>query len=357
MWLDSPWMLPAGGLIIGFIMGFTARRLNFCTLSSLERHWYANDSVALRMWILAIAVAIASTQLLQFFDVIDLGESFILRPSFNLPAAITGGVMFGIGMALTGTCGFGALVRLGSGSLRSLVVVVAIGLAALTTQRGILGYFREAYIEPLSINLSWAGSQSMAAIASSILGINANYLIATLIVSALLYWTFRSHEFRRSYRFITAGIIIGLCVTAGWLITYIMQQRTFDVVTLESASFVLPTGTLIMHLLAVYTSIPGYVVCLAPGVVVGAALSASLTKDVRWEACDDASEFGRHLIGAMLMGIGGVLAGGCTIGQGISASSTLAISAPVVFFSIMLGARMGLSWLLEGSAIGFIRGR
>ena len=355
MAFESAWLVPIGGLAVGCVMGFTARRFNFCTLSSLERYWYANDSRGLRTWVLAIVTALLASQLMLLAGLVNLDTSFYLRPSLNLPGAIGGGILFGIGMALTGTCGFGALVRLGSGSLRSLVVVVALGLAALTTQRGLLGQFRQAYIEPLSLDLSWAGSQSLSAIISSVFGFNAHVLVVTLVATALLYWIFRDEQFRRAKGHVLAGVTIGLCVAAGWFITYTMQLRVFEVIALEAGSFVLPPGTLIMHLLSVITSIPDYTVGLVLGVIAGAAISASYTHDVRWEACDDAREFGRHLVGAFLMGVGGVLAAGCTIGQGVSAASTLAISAPIVFFSIMLGARLGLSWLVEGSATAFIR--
>ena len=355
MSVDATWLVPLGGLLVGTVMGFTARRSNFCTLSSLERHWYANDSNGLRTWVLAIAVAIAFTQVLLFSGALNLDESFYLRTNLNLPAAIGGGILFGIGMALTGTCGFGALVRLGSGSLRSLVVVVALGLAALTAQRGVLGHLRQQYIEPLSLDLSWAGSQSLGSIVSAVLGTNVQTVVGVSVVMILLFWVFASAHFRQSRGHILAGTIIGLCVTTGWVITYSMQQRVFEPVALEAGSFVLPPGTLIMHLLSVNISIPDYTIGLLLGVVAGAAISASHTHDVHWEACDDAREFGRHLAGAFLMGVGGVLAAGCTIGQGVSAASTLAVSAPIVFFSIMLGARMGLSWLLEGSALAFTR--
>ena len=355
MAFDSAWVVPFCGLFVGCVMGFVARRYNFCTLSSLERHWYANDSVGLRTWVLAIATALLATQLMLLAGLIDLDSSFYLRTNLNLPGVIGGGILFGLGMALTGTCGFGALIRLGSGSLRSLVVVVALGLAALTTQRGLLGQFRQAYIEPLSFDLSWAGSQSLSDLISSVVGFNAHVPVLTLVVASLLYWVFRDAQFRRAKTSVLAGAVIGLCVAVGWFITYAMQQRAFEVIALEAGSFVLPPGSLIMHLLSVNSSIPDYTIGLLLGVVAGAAISASYTRGVRWEACDDAREFGRHLAGAFFMGVGGVLAAGCTIGQGVSAASTLAISAPIVFFSILLGARIGLSWLVEGSGIAFIR--
>lgn len=352
---DAAWIVPIGGMAVGTIMGFVARRYNFCTLSSLERHWYANDSIGLRTWVLAIAVAILATQLMVFTQLVNLDESFYLRTDFNLLGAIGGGILFGLGMALTGTCGFGALVRLGSGSLRSLVVIVALGLAALTMQRGILGQFRQAYIEPLSVDLSWVGNQSLGSIISAALGFDARIPVACVLIASLLFWVFKDHRFRNAGGHILAGVVIGLCVATGWLITYRSAQHVFEVISLEAGSFVLPPGNLILHIISVNTSIPDYTIGLILGVVAGAAISASCSKEMHWEACDDAREFGRHLAGAFFMGAGGVLAAGCTIGQGVSAASTLAISAPIVFFSIMLGARIGLSWLLEGSGAAFIR--
>lgn len=355
MFAYSSWLVPFFGVVIGAIMGFIARRFNFCTLSSLERYWYANDSIGLRTWILAIAVAMASTQGMLAIGLINLDESFYLRNYLNLPGAIGGGLLFGLGMALTGTCGFGALVRVGSGSLRSLVVVVGIGLAALTTQRGAFTELRQTYLEPLSLDLAWSRSQSMGDIVSAILGIDVRVFVIGTVVSALGYWVFRAHNNRLGYRHTLVGVTIGLCVAAGWLITYTMQQQVFEVVPLEAGSFVLPPGNLIMHLISSQTGVPNYTTGLTLGVVIGAAISACQTRDLRWEACDDARELGRHLLGAFLMGTGGVLAVGCTIGQGVSAASTLAISAPITLLSIMLGARMGLSWLMEGSLLSFIR--
>jgi len=123
------------------------------------------------------------------------------------------------------------------------------------------------------------------------------------------------------------------------------------VIQLEAGSFVLPPGEIIFSLIAVTGRIPDYGMGLVVGVVLGASLVAALRGDMRWEACDDARELNRHLLGAFLMGTGGVLAGGCTIGQGVSAASTLALSAPIVFISILIGARIGLRFLVEGSSI------
>lgn len=347
--IESPWALPLAGLMIGMIMGAVARWNHFCTLSALERHWYAADSTGLRTWVLAGAVAMLSTQLLVALDIIDISDSFYLNSTLALFGAVIGGILFGIGMALVGTCGFGALVRLGGGSMRSLIIVIAIGLAALTAQRGLIGRFRLSWLEPLSIDLGKADSQSIAAIVESLAGVQAQLPLAVIFSACLFYWVFSSSDFRANRRAVFSGTMIGLCVCAGWLATYYLSTVLYRQVQIESASFVMPPGELVLSLIAVTGTVPDYGVGLVVGVVFGAALAAKLSNDVRWEACDDARELSRHLLGAFLMGTGGVLAAGCTVGQGISSLSTMALSAPIVFVSICIGARIGLRYLIEGS--------
>ena len=137
--------------------------------------------------------------------------------------------------------------------------------------------------------------------------------------------------------------------TFGWIVTSYFARNSFDTVQIELASFVAPVGDTILQFVAFTGIAPDYGVGLVIGTVVGSALAARSADNVRWEACDDAREFSRHIFGAALMGCGGILAIGCTIGQGISAASLLSASVPVTMFSIVFGARMGLSFLLEGS--------
>lgn len=354
--MESAWLLPGSGLLVGIVLGMVARHYRFCTLTSLERYWYARDSTGLRAWVLSAAVAVALTQGMIWLELIDVKDSFYLNPRLSLLGIVAGGVMFGIGMAFVGTCGFGALVRLGGGSLQSLVTIVTIGLAALSTQRGIIAVVREQWVEPLAFNLTSIGSQSLPEVVAYWFG-DALYwpsVIACLLV--LLYWVFKESGFRGSGSAIKGGVLIGVCISLGWLCTSQLSHYLFIPVQLESASFVLPPGQTILALISGNHGIPDYGVGLVVGVVLGALLVALRQRDAHWEACDDARELRRHLGGAVLMGSGGVLAAGCTIGQGVSAFSVLALSAPIVFLSILFGARIGLSWLLEGSPFGWLRG-
>ena len=345
-------LLPASGLLAGTLLGYVARKNYFCTMSALEQHWYANNSHGLRTWVWAATFAIFLTQASVVSGYFDPTESFYLAPDFGWLGAIIGGLCFGFGMALVGTCGYGALVRLGGGSLKSLMAVLIIGLAALSTQRGLLAFGRTHVADQGQISFSSSGDQSIPSILSGIAGFDTSVSVSVLIILAMAFWIFKDAEYRSNRAGILTGIIIGFFVSAGWWITSYFRSASFDPVQVESASFVAPISDTIMQF-GIATGIgPDYGVGMVVGVVLGAALAARSADDVRWEACDDARELSRHIAGAALMGFGGVLSLGCTIGQGISAASLLAISVPVTMASILFGARMVLAWLLEGSIKG-----
>ncbi|MHA6688135.1 YeeE/YedE family protein [Mesorhizobium sp. A556] len=345
----SSWFLPLAGLLAGTCMGFVARWQHFCTMSALERHWHAGDSSGVRTWVLAAAVALVATQALQLAGLADTHASFYLSPNLAWTGAIIGGLGFGFGMALAGTCGFGALVRLGGGSLRSLVVLAVLGLSALSAQRGLVAQGRVEIVDRLAADLSFAGDQSLGAILSSLAGVDMRLAVAAVVAAAMLAWVFAARSYRARSGLIATGTAIGLVVAFGWLATTLASRHSFAPVQIESASFVAPVGDSILQIITFTGVLPDYGVGLVAGVILGAALCAWRRRDIRWEACDDARELGRHLVGGFLMGAGGIFAMGCTIGQGISAVSVLAISAPLAMASIVLGARMGLAYLLEGS--------
>lgn len=347
--LDPIVALPLLGVISGICLGYIARINRFCTLSALERFWYAGDGTGLRTWILAAAIAMIASQALQLFGLVDLRESFYLSDQFGLTGAIGGGIMFGLGMALVGTCGFGAVVRLGGGSLRSLVVLIVLGLAALSAQRGLAGQLRIPLVDNLALDLSFAGDQSLTSLVSVPFGVDLTLVVVSLVAVTMLVWIFKDAAYRRNLTQIATGTIIGLAIAFGWLATAWASRNAFEPVQIEAGSYVVPVGDTIMQLVTYTGTLPDYGVGLIAGTLLGAMIGAWRKKDARWEACDDARELGRHLLGATLMGVGGVFAMGCTVGQAITGFSTLAISAPIVFLSIAFGAKLGLAWLIEGS--------
>ncbi|SON57439.1 putative inner membrane protein [Hartmannibacter diazotrophicus] len=347
----SEWFPPIAGLMAGLVMGYAARRHHFCTLAALERHWYAGDNAGVRTWVLAAATALCLSQILQAFGLANLDASIYLANRFAWTGAIIGGLAFGFGMALVGTCGFGALVRLGGGSLRSLVVLLVLGLSALAAQRGLIALGRLQVVDNLAADMSFVGNQSLGSILSTIAGHDIRTGVAAVVTIALMAWIFRDAAYRKDWPRIATGTTIGAAVAFGWLVTTLAARHSMDPVQIESASFVVPVADAILQIVTYTGVLPDYGVGLVVGVGVGAAICARRQRDVRWEACDDARELSRHLVGGFLMGTGGVFAMGCTIGQGVSAFSTMAISAPLALASIALGARIGLAYLLEGTPL------
>ena len=348
-------ILPFLGVGAGLVLGFCARVNRFCTLSALERFWYAGDASGLRTWALAAATAMAFTQGLVWVGVVDIGQSFYLQPSLPLTGAILGGLMFGFGMALVGTCGFGAIIRLGGGSLRALVVLIALGLCAMAVQRGVLAQLRVPVIDNLAIDLSSFPDQAVSTLISSGLGFDMKPGVVLIILACLLFWIFRDRDFRNKRLNILTGFIVGAVISFGWFATSWVSREAFVPIQIEAGAFVVPIADTVLQVITYTGTLPDYGVGLMIGTLAGAAGGAFWQRDIRWEACDDARELSRHLGGAALMGVGGVISMGCTIGQGISAFSTLAVSAPIVMIAIAIGARFGLAYLIEGSIFAALR--
>ena len=351
----TTYLLPFTGLVSGLVLGFVARKNFFCTLSSLEQYWYANNSTGVRTWALAATIAIIFTQTAVYFEYFEPTESFYLTPNFGWLGAIFGGLAFGLGMALVGTCGYGALVRLGGGSLKSLMAVLVLALTALSAQRGLLAYGRTEINTLGQLDFSDAGDQSIPTLVSHFVGTDITLPVTALIVALLLVWIFRDREYRTDPKAIFTGTVVGGVVSTGWIATSYFSEESFDPIQVESASFVAPISDTLLQFGIVTGAGPDYGVGMVIGVIVGSAIAAMLSDNVRWEACDDARELSRHILGAALMGFGGVLALGCTIGQGVSAASLLAVSVPVTMGSILIGAKIGLAWLVEGSAMSAFR--
>ncbi|MGJ8528096.1 YeeE/YedE family protein [Maritalea sp.] len=340
--------LPLAGIAVGVLLGYVARVNVFCTLSAFEKAWYSGDTGGLRTWGLAALVAAIITQIAISTGTLNLSSSFYLTTDFAVGAYIIGGVFFGLGMALVGTCGFGALIRLGGGSLKGFVAFLVIGITALATARGTLSPVRIFIEQNSSIDLSFAADQSIPSLVASVLGSWAQLPTMIILLAAVAFWVFKSKEFRHNKSGLLTGTIVGGVIASGWWITSYFQQISFAPVQLESASFVLPLGDGILQFIANTGVGPDYGVGLVFGTILGAAIGAIKQHSVRWEACDDARELGRHIAGAAFMGFGGILALGCTIGQGLSAASLLTVSAPIVFLCVALGARIGLAYLLGG---------
>ncbi|PPD29356.1 MAG: hypothetical protein CTY20_06780 [Hyphomicrobium sp.] len=341
-------ILLLGGLACGILAGAAAQSGRLCTMGAIEDAIVARDHRAAKAWALAAAVALLGTQTLQWFGVLDLRESIFLAPQFDWLAALAGGILFGFGMALAGTCSFGLLVRSGRGDLRAMVVAAIIGIAAFAFTAGALQPVRSLVAGHFAIDLEAWGGASLETAITQTLGPGWSMAAAALIAIALALPALLDRRVRRRLRLLVAALGLGLAVIAGWTVNGISAQALLEPSRVESLSFVAPVGRLLLQIMSEPVQYASFGIASVGGVALGAFLVAAWKDELRWEAFDDPREMRRHMIGGVLMGIGGVLARGCTIGQGMSAASALAYSAPIVILGVIIGANTGLALLLEG---------
>lgn len=330
------------GLVGGLVMGLAARLGDFCTLGALESAVYAQDQRRLRLWGIVLAVAILGTQIGAMTGLIDLGASFYHSLQWNPLGSIIGGLVFGYGMALAGNCGFGALVRFGGGDLRSLVVVVVMGIFGFIALSGPLAPLRTALFPQPDAT----GPQGMLHDLGR-LGIPP--LAATLAIAALAaFWALSHRGLRQNPRMIAWGVAAGLAVVWCFAGTTWLYETSLGAVSVEGPSFTAPVGRTLIFLMTSTAGGITFSVGSVVGVMAGALIGSMIRGMFRWEACEDPRELGRQVGGAVLMGIGGVVAMGCSVGQGVTGFATLAWSGPVTLVAIAIGAVIGLRQLISG---------
>ncbi len=341
------------GFGLGGIFGATAQRTNFCTMGAISDMVFMGNWNRFRAWMLAIATAMLVSQGMFALEVVDLTESIYLTTNLGWLGAILGGLMFGFGMTLGGGCGNKTLVRLGAGNLKSLVVAIVLGIFAYMTLRGLIGLGRVELEAATNIDLSGSfDSQGIPDLLAGLTGASADIIrwVATLVLAgALFVFCFKDAEFRASRRDTAAGLIIGLLIPAAWYATGVIGYDDFEPTQLASFTFVNPTGESLVYLMTFSGATINFGIATVGGVIVGSFVMAMATRTFSIESFTDASDMIRHLIGGALMGTGGILALGCTIGQGITGVSTLAIGSLIALVSIIAGGICGMKYLEEGS--------
>jgi uncharacterized membrane protein YedE/YeeE len=324
--------LLLGGLAIGIVFGAVVQRTGFCTLGALSDVTLFGDARRLRSWLLAIAVAVAGAQALHAANVVDLNLSLYRSAQLSLGGHVLGGLLFGLGMPLAGGCVSRNLVRAGAGDLRSLLTLLVLAAVVSITLGGLLGTARVAFLSATSIPAPPFLEGTAAVAAGSILAL------------VLLVVCFADAAFRVSRPHIAAGIAVGLCVTAGWALTGLAYDAFADTPAAPvSLTFVKPTAdTLDWMKRSTALDWPGFAVMSVLGTLAGAWLAAVSSGTFRLATFAGPEDTLRHIAGAGLMAIGGVLALGCSIGQGITGVSTLAPGSAITLLAIAGGAIGGL---------------
>ena len=339
--------LAIGGLIIGFIFGYIVYRTNFCTMGSLSDIMNLGDYNRFRAWLLAAISAMVFAQLLHYFSVVDLNKSMYLAPNFNWLGNLVGGLLFGYGMVFAGGCASKNLARAGGGDLRSLLVLVVMGLFGFMTIGGIIGPLRNAMAQATSISLTdeigveTQGLGTILAKYSSFSPSDATMMVTAAIAIVVGLFIFMSRNYRANPIHIVSGLGIGLCVAAGWALTGLaFDELAEKPVSPISLTYVRPTGDAIDWLQRFTADmIPGFGVATVFGALLGAFAASLLMGRFKLTTFADLGDTRRNLFGAALMGIGGVMALGCTVGQAITGVSTLAIGSFIAFFGIVSETR------------------
>ncbi|HJW10567.1 MAG TPA: YeeE/YedE family protein [Albitalea sp.] len=351
-----PTLVVWGGFALAFVFGAVANRSNFCTMGAVSDIVNMGHWGRMRMWLLAVAVALIGANLLAYFGLVDLSKSVYQRPTLAWLSLMVGGLTFGVGMTLAAGCANKNLVRLGGGSLRSLVVLTFLAISSYMTLKGLFGQWRASALDPVSIDLAALGltAPSLPALLAKWTGLPAKTaLLVTLcaIGAGLLVFVFKDRRFRRNAAQVLGAVALGLLVVAGWYLSghlgYGENPETLETVyfgtnsrTLETLSFVGPTAYS-LELLMLWTDKSLHLtfgIASVIGVVLGSFAYAVATRQFRWEGFASLADLRNQLLGALLMGFGGVTALGCTIGQGLSGLSTLALGSFIAVAGIVAGA-------------------
>lgn len=336
---------------IAVVMGAVASRTNFCTMGAVSDLVNIGDSTRMRSWLFAIAVALLGVLALEAGGILQIGNSTFppyRTASFAWIRYLLGGLLFGIGMTLGSGCGNKCFVRIGGGNLKSVVVLIIAGASAYAMlwtdfYNAVFGQL----ISATTINLATSGFATQTL--GDLVGVGTP--IASIVVAVgIIAYALSSSEFRTNFDNLLAGVVIGLIVVAGWYVTggamgnewkefaEFADTKPLRVET-QSFTFISAMGDGARYLMNPRdTSLVNFGIVAMLGVIAGSLVWALISRGFRIEWFVSGGDFVNHAIGAVLMGIGGVLSMGCTVGQAITGVSTLAVGSLLTFAAIVAGA-------------------
>ncbi len=359
---------------IAFILGAVVNKTNFCTMGAVSDWVNMGDTGRMRAWFLAIAVAMIGVVVLEYFGKISLDRSFPPYRGAQLVWAenLLGGLMFGIGMTLASGCGNKTLIRIGGGNIKSIFVLLVISVIAYfmtnpfpDSDKTLFSVLFLGWLRPLAITLS--DHQDLGTLVAGAAGaVKARLIIGGVMGFAILVWVFKSADFRSNRDNILGGLVVGLAVLGAWyvasnvmvkvdgethtLVDYVQQWDFFAnsdagkpassrALSVQSFTFINPMGQTLGYAASGFKhEMLTFGVMAVLGVIAGSLAWSLLSRRFRIEWFASGKDFISHIVGAALMGFGGVLALGCTIGQGITGVSTLALGSFIALFGFIVGS-------------------
>jgi uncharacterized membrane protein YedE/YeeE len=332
------------GLFGGILLGLAARLGRFCTLGMIEDVHYGHDYGRMWMWLTALGTAMILNFGADALGVIDLSATLQLSNRYSLLGAILGGLLFGYGMAQAGNCGYGVLARLGGGDIRALMIAIVMGVTASAALYGVLGGLRPTLfpIEPATTSVP-----GIAHMVERVTGLS-HAAIGLALGAIALGLSVRFQTSGERLKRVGWGMVAGVAISSGFLGSYWIVTNGFEAWPVASHSFTAPIGETIHYAMFSSGLAPKFGMGSVLGVIIGAVIGSLIQDGFRWEACEDPRELRRQIGGAVAMGLGAVLAAGCSVGQGLSALSLLSVTAPVVAASIWVGGWIGLRHLIAG---------
>lgn len=336
----EPSLLAGGGLLVGLAFGSLAQHSKFCLRSAVIEFSGGSLSTKVAIWLLTFCAAVAATQASIVWGLLDVTDARQLAARGSLSGSVIGGLMFGAGMILARGCAARLLVLSATGNLRALVAGLILTITAQASFRGVLSPVREALADLWTVD----GGESRYLLSLIHAGPVFGLVLGT---SGLAFALWLAHRARIAVGIGASAIGVGLSVAVGWLFTFTVSQHSFALISINSVSFIGPSADTLMAFINSPTVPLGFGIALVPGVFAGSLFSALIASEWKLDGFHDGQSMTRYIIGAILMGFGGMLAGGCAVGAGVTGGAIFALTAWVALSAMWAGA-MVTHFIIDG---------
>jgi uncharacterized protein len=324
-------VIAVAGLLVGLLFGVFAQRSRFCLRSAVVEFWDRQGSAKLAIWLLAFSAAVIATQSFIVSGWLDVSQARQLSARGSVSGALVGGLLFGIGMILARGCSSRMLVLAANGNLRALLTGLIFAVTAQASLTGVLSPLRLWIAGWWTID---SGTRDLLAVAH--VGNQGGILFGLLWLAAAVHFARKTQLTVREW---SGAIGVGLIVALAWLITFLVGSNAFDtVLPVQSLSFTGPSADVLMLVLSPPGQPWDFDIGLVPGVVLGSFLAALWARELKLEGFKDGLSMRRYIAGALCMGFGGMLAGGCAVGAGVSGAAVFALTAWIALIGMWAGA-------------------